>query len=345
MQLPKQLLPILAAIIAAILVVAALRATQSITVPLAFAFFIAILVYPLQARLSRHLPQGLSLAIVMLMLAAILGIGIGVLYISVDIANDQVPRYLEQLNQLWASFQSWAQSQGLPIGQDAQTQKLVEQVAQQALGEIQSVLSALSLFTLVVSMLVLLLLEVGEYQQKLKQAFPSSASRRISDAIGNTSGKLRRYLAVMSFTSLLTGVTTVLWCWLLGVNLAFVWGLIAFVLNFVPTLGSIIAVIPPTLVGLSQGIGTGIATLLGLMALQFFFGNFVDPKLQGKSLQLSPFVALFSIIFWSWVWGISGALLGVPMTVFIVLLCQEFAPTQGIAIFLSEFKPANSEKS
>ncbi|MBE9079549.1 AI-2E family transporter [Romeria aff. gracilis LEGE 07310] len=335
MQLPKQLLPVLTAIIAVILVVAALRATQSITVPLAFAFFIAVLVHPLQARLNRRLPRGLSLAIVLLLLAAILGIGIGVLYLSIDIANEQMLQYLEQLDQLWTSIQSWAQSQGLPIEPDAQTQRLVEQVSQQALGGAKSVLSALSLFTLMVSMLVLLLLEVGEYQEKLKQAFPASASRRISDAISNTSGKLRRYLAVMGFTSLLTGISTVLWCWLLGVNLAIVWGLVAFVLNFVPTLGSIIAVIPPTLVGLSQGIGTGIATLLGLMALQFFFGNFVDPKLQGKSLQLSPFVALVSIIFWGWVWGIPGALIGIPMTVFIVLLCQEFAPTQGIAILLS----------
>jgi predicted PurR-regulated permease PerM len=155
--------------------------------------------------------------------------------------------------------------------------------------------------------------------------------------VGNTSEKLRRYLLVMTFTSFLTGILTIVWCLIIGVDLALVWGLIAFVLNYIPTLGSIIAVIPPSLIAfLFQGIGRGIATLIGLAAIQVVMGNFVDPRLQGKTLQLSPFVALVSIIFWGWVWGIPGALLGVPMTIAIVLLCQEFEVTRGIAIVLGE---------
>ncbi|WP_265584482.1 MULTISPECIES: AI-2E family transporter [unclassified Coleofasciculus] len=130
---------------------------------------------------------------------------------------------------------------------------------------------------------------------------------------------------------------TSIWCFVLGVDLAFVWGLVAFVLNYIPTLGSIIAVIPPTLVALVfEGVGIGIATLIGLAVIQVVMGNFIDPRVQGKSLQLSPFVALISIVFWGWVWDISGAILGVPMTVAIILLCQEFKSTRGIAIVLGE---------
>ena len=141
----------------------------------------------------------------------------------------------------------------------------------------------------------------------------------------------------MTLTSLLTGVLTIIWCFIIGIDLAFVWGLIGFVLNYIPTLGSIIAVIPPTLVAfLFNGIGRGIATLAGLAAIQLIIGNFVDPRLQGKTLQLSPFVALFSITFWSWVWGIPGAILGVPMTISIVLLAQEFKITKGVAIVLGQ---------
>jgi predicted PurR-regulated permease PerM len=159
------------------------------------------------------------------------------------------------------------------------------------------------------------------------------------------SEKLRRYLLVMTFTSFLTGLLTSIWCFVLGVDLAFVWGLVGFILNFIPTLGSIIAVIPPTLVALVfNGVGRGIATLLGLAAIQTVMGNFVDPHLQGKTLQLSPFVALISIAFWGWVWGIPGAILGVPMTIAIVLLCQEFDSTRGIAIVLGEVEGKKEKK-
>lgn len=143
----------------------------------------------------------------------------------------------------------------------------------------------------------------------------------------------------MTLTSFLTGILTSIWCLIVGVDLFFVWGLIAFVLNYVPTLGSIIAVIPSTLVALIfSGVGRCIATLIGLAIIQVIMANFVDPRVQGKSLQLSPFIALVSIAFWGWVWGIPGAILGVPMTISIILFCQEFKVTRGISIVLGNIE-------
>jgi predicted PurR-regulated permease PerM len=116
-----------------------------------------------------------------------------------------------------------------------------------------------------------------------------------------------------------------------------VWGLVAFVLNYIPTLGSIVAVIPPTLLALIfQGIGRGVATLVGLAVIQVILGNFVDPRLQGHTLKLSPFVALLSIVFWGWVWGIPGALLGIPMTMSLVVFSQEFKSTRAIALLFGD---------
>lgn len=340
MQLSSKTTQILMAIIATILIVSALKATQSISVPLAFAFFIVILVHPLQHRLEGRLPRWLSLILVLLLLLAILGLAVGILSITAEIIEPKVPEYLNQLQQMLETAQSWAKSRGFPIGQFTSISNgSLNQLIQEAIVGIRSLLSALSLFVLVVSMLVLLLLEVSQYRKKVQRAFPSRIGNRIIHAVGNTSEKLRRYLLVMTLTSFLTGVLTGIWCFVLGVDLALVWGLIAFILNFIPTLGSIIAVIPPTVIALIfQGAGKGIATLVGLAAIQTIMGNFVDPKVQGKSLQLSPFVALFSIVFWGWVWGIPGAILGVPMTIAIVLLCSEFETTRGIAIVLSEIE-------
>lgn len=333
---------ILLAIVAAVLVVAALKATRPISMPLTFAFFIAVLVYPLQAWLNRRIPHWLSLIVVLLVLAAVLGVAVGALVVSAEIVEPKIPEYLDQLQQMAATVQSWAQARSIPLPTSLDgfsSQGGSNSLTQQAIGGIRSILSALSLFVLVVSLLVLLLLEVGEYYEKVKRAFPYPASDRLIEAVSNTSKKLRRYLFVMTFTSFLTGILTGLWCFILGVDLAFVWGLVGFVLNYVPTLGSIIAVIPPTLVAfLFNGVFRGVATLVGLAVIQVTLGNFVDPRLQGKSLHLSPLVALFSIMFWGWVWGIPGAVLGVPMTVSIILLSGEFKPTRGIAILLGELE-------
>lgn len=327
----------LMAVIATILVVAALRATQPISIPLAFAFFIAVLVYPLQRWFDRYMPRWLSLVLVLLLLTGVLGIAVEILEFSAEIIEPKVPKYLDRLQQMVESLRAWAKSQSLPVPQFSSGLQNSNQLTREAIGGIKSLLSALSLFVLTVSLLVLLLLEVNQYKEKTQRAFPSRTGDRLINAIGSMSEKLRRYLLVMTCTSFLTGLLTSLWCFILGVDLAFVWGLVGFILNFIPTLGSIIAVIPPTLVALIfNGVGRGIATLVGLAAIQTVMGNFVDPRLQGKTLQLSPFVALISIIFWGWVWGIPGAILGVPMTITIILLCQEFDSTRGIAIVLGQ---------
>lgn len=325
------------AIIASILVIAALKATRSISIPLAFAFFIVVLVHPLQKRLERRLPRWLSLILILLLLCAIAALAGGALSLSAEIIEPKIPEYLDRLQQIAETVQTWASDLGLPIPQFTQSNSTTDRLTQEAIGGVRSSISALSLAVLTISLLVLLLLEVTQYHQKVQKAFSTSTSDRIISAIGNTSEKLRRYLWVMTLTSLLTGVLTIIWCFIIGVDLAFVWGLIAFVLNFIPTLGSIIAVIPPTIIAfIFNGAGRGIATLVGLATIQVIMGNFVDPKVQGKSLQLSPFIALFSIAFWGWVWGIPGAILGVPMTISIISICQEFKMTQGVAILLGE---------
>lgn len=327
---------ILMAIIASILVVAALKATQPISMPLAFAFFIVVLVHPLQNKLEQKLPRWLSLILVLLLLCAIVGLAVGAFSISAEIIEPKLPQYLDRLQEVANAAQTWAKERNLPIPQfNSQSGNTSGELTQRAIGGVRSFISVISLTILTISLLVLLLLEVAQYRHKVQQAFSSRTGDRLINAVGNTSEKLRRYLWVMTLTSLITGVLTVVWCFIVGVDLAFVWGLIAFVLNYIPTIGSIIAVIPPTLVALIfNGAGHAIATVIGLAVIQVVMGNFVDPRVQGKSLQLSPFIALVSIAFWGWVWGIPGAILGVPMTISIILFCQEFKVTQGVAILL-----------
>ena len=337
MRVSGKTIQILLIIIAVILVISSLKSARVVTLPLAFAYLIAVLVYPLQRWLDRYLPHWLSLIVVMLVLAGFLGLGIGALILSAEIVEPKAPEYIDRLQQIAQRGASWLRQRGFPVGQELSLRNSASQLASEAIAGFKIIWQALGLFVLIVSLLVLLLLEAGQYRQKVEGSFHSPASNKIIEAFARMSQKVRRFVLVQAFTSLLTGVLTGLWCWILGVDFAFVWGLVGFVLNFVPTVGSIIAVLPPTFVALLMGgIGTGAATLVGLAVIQGTMGNFVDPRLQGRSLALSPFVALLSIVFWAWVWGIPGAFIAIPMTVSIVVFCQEFEATKPIAFLLAD---------
>ncbi|MGF1459753.1 MAG: AI-2E family transporter [Leptolyngbyaceae cyanobacterium] len=334
-QAQSKLIPVSLMIMAVILMVRALQLTRPFTMPLAFAFFIAVLVNPLQRWLDQRLPRWLSLIIVLLLLGSILALFAGVIELSLELIEPQVPQYIEQAQQLAQTVQTWLRNHGLPTGQNGESNGALSQVFQQALGSARMALGVVSAFVMIASFLSLLLLEVAQYRDRTLQAFPGDTGERIINAVSQMGTKLRRYFLVVAFTSLLTGIFTGAWCLMVGVELAFVWALLAFILNFIPTLGSLVAAVVPAIVAtLFQGPVTGIITLLGLGVIQTILGNFVDPKLQGKYLQLSPFISLLSIVFWGWVWGIPGAFIGVPMTAAIALLANEFKAGRPIAIML-----------
>lgn len=335
-QAQSRLVPVLLIIIAVILSVQALKATRPVTMPIAFAFFIAVLAEPLQTWLERRLPKWVAMLGVLLVVAGIVGIFFGAVELSLELLEPKLPQYADRLQGLVNSGQTWLGNHGLPTGQGGQSNGVaISALFQQAIGGVQTLLSAVSLIVLVASFLALLLLEIRKYRDRTKSAFPEGAGDHIIHAVSSMGKKLRRFFLVVAFTSLITGALTWLWCFILGIGLAFVWGLLAFVLNFIPTLGSIIAAIVPALVAtLFQGPAIGAATLVGLAVMQTILGNFVDPKLQGKYLKLSPFVALLSIVFWGWVWGIPGAFIGVPMTAAVMLFANEFDSSRPIAIML-----------
>lgn len=338
MRLSPKVIQVLLIIITVILIIAALHAARPVAVPLIYAGFIAALVYPLQRYLNRYLPHWLSVSLVMLLLGIIVGLGGWALFYSIQTVQAKLPQYQQQIQQSWQAWQAWAQQNNFPVGNMA-ANDFITRFSNFTVSTIKSLWSILGIFVVIVALLALLLLEITQYRYKIKQSFPSSASQQILEGAQQMTGKLRRYILVQAFTSVLTGLLTWGWCWVWGVELALIWGLVAFVLNFVPTLGSIIAVVPPTLFAfLITSVGTSFAVFGGLAVLQLVMGNLVDPTLQGKSLQLSPFMALVSIIFWGWVWGIPGALIGVPTTVAVVVFCDQFGSTRPIAWLLREGK-------
>jgi predicted PurR-regulated permease PerM len=168
------------------------------------------------------------------------------------------------------------------------------------------------------------------------RAVPDRATPAVLDAVDEAAAAFRRYAWVKTLTSAITGAATAGAAYALGLPLAWVWGFLAFLLEYVPSVGSALAVLPPTVMAFADGGPSRAATtFLVIGALQLVLGNVVDPKLEGRFMAVSPFVVLLAIVVWGWLWGPVGALLAVPMTVAAVIVCRHTPGARGMATLLT----------
>ena len=188
---------------------------------------------------------------------------------------------------------------------------------------------------LVLIFLVFMLLGKPFYEYKVKAAFPAKRSRKIIKVIGSIARQIGHYLTIKLVISLITGFLVWLSCFAIGVDFAVTWGALAFFLNFVPTLGSIIASIPPVLLALVQfypSCWQAVVTAICMLSIQQVMGSFIEPKVQGDNLNLSPVVILIALVFMGWLWGIPGALLSVPIVAKIV--CENIDALKPLSVMM-----------
>ncbi|MDX1492333.1 MAG: AI-2E family transporter [Pseudohongiellaceae bacterium] len=184
-----------------------------------------------------------------------------------------------------------------------------------------------------------LLVEQGNFNRKLSALMgdpkrEKSALRMLT----RIKGDIQKYISIKTAVSALTGLLSYALLKLLGINFAEIWGLLIFLLNFIPTVGSIVATIFPSLMALAQsndGFGLFFAVLIGIGALQVFVGNVLEPRIMGKSLNLSPVVILFNLALWGAIWGVPGMFLCVPFLIITTIVLAHFEKTRPIAIILS----------
>ena len=335
----------LVVLLVVVIVIAALRSSQFVSMPVGVALFTVVLAWPLQRRLERRLPRGLSLGITLLILLLSVALLGGALYLCADSVASKAPAYGEQLSVYWDKAAAWARQKHLPIQPDQiHPEQMITHAIDAASGLARGVYELVGLFALVAAFVVLALLEVPSFHHTLVERIGTPTALKLLTAAEEIAKSIQRFMLTRTLTSAVVGVLTSLYAWALGLELAFVWGVIAFLLNYVPVIGAVIAVIPPTLVAMLQPEAIWLApfTLGGLSVIHFTIGNYVDPVLQGKFLSFSPLILFYSIAFWGWVWGIPGALLAVPLTVSIAIICRHFEETEWIAELLSN-QPAPPE--
>jgi AI-2 transport protein TqsA len=332
--------PMTGMLVSGILVLALLFAAQSVFAPLFFALFIIAIVWPCQVALQAKLPRLLALLITLIItvgfitaIGSSLAWGLGRfgqwLFINAD-----------RLQAAYATAVDWLEQRGLaiagPIGDWFDISRLLS-VIQGAAGR----LNRFGGFTLLVLIFVMLgLLEVEDFAARLRLPNARPYGEIILAASRIIAMKFRRYMLVRTFASVLTGFLV----WLLsigaGLELAAAWGVIAFAFNYIPFLGPLLATTLPTLFAIVQFDTWQPAVLIfvSLNIIQFVIGSYFEPRLAGASLAVSPSAVMFAVFFWSLVWGLAGAFIGVPILIAFIAFCSMGASTKWIATILSGSK-------
>jgi predicted PurR-regulated permease PerM len=237
-----------------------------------------------------------------------------------------------------ATLIGWLREKGINIPKEEVLGTLhpgwVMNLAGNILSTLSSVLTDAFLILLTV---VFILLEAADFPKKL-QIVLKNPERSLS-AIVKFSQSANRYLVIKTLISAAIGLVIWLWLLILGVDYPVLWGTLSFLLNYVPNIGSIIAVLPVALLALVQlGVGSALLTVLGFVVVHLVVGNIIEPKLMGKGLSLSTLVVFLSLVFWGWILGPIGMILSVPMTSLVKIALESYEGTRGLAIMLGSYE-------
>ena len=338
----SKVVPFLLGILVIVVLGIVARELQSILLPFVIAVFLSIIFGPLVTELKKKkVPTFVALLAVLLSIACILFLTALVISSSVDSFVKEVPKYQGRLMSLGSSIAQSIKDLA------AQLNVRLEEVNIQQAFQLSSITSALasgigSFFNLLTNLFLVLLFMVfilagtGELTVKIRKAFPPDQADRIVEVIDKVGNRSRRYLVTKTLISIATGALTFLILWILGVDFPLVWGFLTFVLNFIPNLGSLIAIFLPFTLSLLQfdSLGVPFLVLVFLSATQMLLGNILEPRLMAARLNLSPLVILVSLIFWGWLWGIVGMILAVPIMVTARIIFEDIEILRPISVFM-----------
>ncbi len=335
---PRNTTNALLALIALLLTGVILKLTQAVLVPFVLACFLTAALYPLIRWMNRYIPSWLSLLLLLGLFGFLILSDALIFLFNLEEITQKAPQYNQRIQKLFHDLTKFGEQYGI----QAPWKKISpEQAIRWLLSILGTWISSLFLILgqalLVVFFMIFLLVESQQFERKIRVAFTTDESQALLASVYSINEKIQRYMVTKTFISLLTGLMTSLATYLLGVDFPVLWGIIAFLLNYIPNIGSIVAVIPPVLIALlqkEQGYALALATLAILTTIQMVIGNLLDPHLTGDSLDISPLVVFLSLVFWGWLWGVIGMILAVPLTVVIKVFCEHTPTLRPFAILI-----------
>lgn len=322
-----------------VIIVAGMKAAASLVVPFLLASFITIITSPpfLWLR-KKNVPKGLALLLIILIFLSmvfLIGVLIGT---SIDDFSSNLPFYEVRLKSQSEEMLAWLIDKNL-VKPDFELFKTINpssvlQIVGETLNQISGIFADgfLILFTV-----IFMLLEITSLPKKLKKVFIKPDESMI--LVNTVYQKINKYIGIKTLLGLGTGILAYFFLLIVGVDYPLLWAVLAFVLYFIPTIGSMVALIPPVLLTVIQlGFGQAIIVLFGFIIINTIIGNILEPRFMGRGLELSTLVVFLSLIFWGWILGPVGMLLSVPLTITIKIALESSEETRWVAVMLGPEK-------
>ncbi|MEM7539907.1 MAG: AI-2E family transporter [Chloroflexota bacterium] len=334
---------------------------KSILVPIVIAFFIWFLINDITRLIQgvtiggRQLSNRLSMFLAISLLAfLIIQLG-GLLFATAADFVAQAGLYQANITKLFANIPPVIRNlvprlgqEGFSTNADQLFSLIFENFSSYISTLITNIISILSQVVIILIYVIFLLLEQNTFITKIRNMFPSDGQHaRVQSVLNSVRTQTQRYISLKTAVSLITALPSYLVMIVFDVNYALVWAVLIFLLNFIPYIGSLIAVVFPIFICLLQTgeWGIGLALLVSLTVIQSVVGYLIEPMLMGRSLDISPFVVLVSLSIFGAIWGITGMFLSVPIMIILSIIFYHFESTRGISILLSEDGLLHEEKS
>ena len=320
-----------------VIILVGIKVAADIIIPFILSLFIAIVLNPMIRRLERmHVPRVLAITMVISVIICFVVLLLAYLGTTLNELTRTLPQYRASFISPLQAMDPWLQRAGITVSVD-ELFKYIDPNAAMTLATslITQLSNAMSSIFLLLLTVVFMLIEVPQLPIKLHQLMsrPEVGMGAIQRALDSVS----RYLVLKTAISLVTGLVVWIMLAMLDVRFAFVWALLAFSLNYIPNIGSVLAAIPPVAqVLVFSGLYEALLVVAGYLAINLVFGNIIEPRMMGRGLGLSTLVVFLSLIFWGWLLGPVGMLLSVPLTIAVKIALEQNEGGKSIAVLLSD---------
>ncbi|MBL9131611.1 MAG: AI-2E family transporter, partial [Verrucomicrobiaceae bacterium] len=338
-------------------VLAGMKLAANLLLPVVYAFFLAVLSYPLVRVLRRHRwPTPLALGVTMFFNLAVIA---GLITIAVRLCISfyaDLPRYIKGLTTKFGEIAVWVEGQGVP-GAKAEfdsmfnSNNIIDWVTSEnvvgslgsMLGSTFGVLGTVFVGLIMVLLLMMFILMEAQGTHMRLQAIKLSGGPDFSGLM-RSADDIQKYLGVKTLISALTGVLAGALCWFFDLQYPLLWAILAFVFNYIPAVGSTAASIPAIAEAfVHHGLAHAIVVAIGYGGINFCLDNFVQPHLLGNRFGISPLVVILSVIFWGWIWGPLGMFLAVPLTMVMKVILDNSEEFRWISVAMAKKKVRRGE--